>query len=37
MLSGLALVFFTISGMWMYFRMWSNRKDKGLKDGLFWK
>jgi len=37
MLSGLALVFFSISGMWMYVQMWSNRKDKGLKEGLFWK
>lgn len=37
MLSGLALVFFTVSGMWVYFQMWANRKAKGLKKGLFWK
>ena len=37
MLSGLALLFFCISGMWMYFRMWGSRKAKGLKKGLFWK
>ena len=37
MLSGLALVFFSVSGVWMYVRMWSSRKDRGLKGGLFWK
>ncbi|GAA5055318.1 hypothetical protein GCM10023208_19090 [Erythrobacter westpacificensis] len=37
MLSGLALVFFTVSGMWVYYQMWRNRKAKGLKKGLFWK
>ncbi len=37
MLSGLALVFFSVSGLWMYVRMWSSRKDRGLKGGLFWK
>ncbi len=37
MLSGLALVFFSVSGLWMYVRMWKNRKDKGLNGGIFWK
>ena len=37
MLSGLALVFFTVSGMWMYFQMWTVRKAKGLKQRVFWK
>lgn len=37
MLSGLALVFFTVSGMWMYCQMWSGRKAKRLKSGIFWK
>lgn len=37
MLSGLALLFFAVSGMWMYVRMWKVRKDKGLNGGIFWK
>jgi uncharacterized iron-regulated membrane protein len=37
MLSGLALLFFTFSGIWMYVRMWVGRKERGLKKGLFWK
>lgn len=37
MLSGLALLFFCLSGMWMYFQMWSARKAKGLKSKIFWK
>jgi uncharacterized iron-regulated membrane protein len=37
MLSGLALVFFSVSGLWMYVRMWKLRKDKGLNGGVFWK
>ena len=37
MLSGLALVFFTVSGMWMYFQMWTVRAAKGLKKRVFWK
>lgn len=35
MLSGLALLFFSISGMWMYVKMWSARK-RAQKKGLFW-
>ena len=37
MLSGLALLFFSVSGIWMYVQMWQNRKTRGLKKGLFWK
>lgn len=37
MLSGLALLFFCISGLWMYVQMWRNRTARGLKGGLFWK
>ncbi|MEO0063537.1 MAG: hypothetical protein RLZZ08_2097 [Pseudomonadota bacterium] len=37
MLSGLALVFFSFSGMWMYLQMWGGRSRRGLKGGMFWK
>jgi len=36
-LSGLALVFFSFSGLWVYIQMWRNRKDRKLKPGWFWK
>ena len=36
MLSGLALLFFTISGLWMYLAMWRARRAKGRKR-LFWE
>jgi hypothetical protein len=36
-LSGISLLFFAFSGLWMYVQMWKNRKDKALKPGLFWK
>lgn len=35
-LSGLALLFFAGSGLWMYIQMWRNRKARGLKNGWFW-
>jgi len=35
-LSGLALVFFSISGLWMYLRMWRERASRGAKDRWFW-
>ncbi|MEZ5938757.1 MAG: PepSY domain-containing protein [Hyphomonadaceae bacterium] len=35
-LSGLALMFFAVSGMWMYFQMWRTRKSRSGKSGLFW-
>lgn len=36
-LSGLAMVFFSVSGLWMYLQMWRNRASRGLKPGWFWK
>ena len=36
-LSGLAMVFFTVSGIWMYLQMWRNRSARSLKPGWFWK
>lgn len=36
MLSGLALVFFAGSGLWLYVQMWQARKDRGQKPGWFW-
>lgn len=36
MLSGIALIFFSISGMWMYVQMWSGRKRRGLDGRLLW-
>lgn len=36
-LSGLALLFFSLSGAWMYVQMWRNRKSRGLNAEIFWK
>lgn len=36
-LSGLALLFFSLSGLWMYLRMWNDRRAKRLNGGMFWK
>ena len=36
-LAGLAMVFFTVSGIWMYVQMWRNRAARSLKPGWFWK
>ena len=36
-LSGLALVFFAFSGLWMYIRMFSHRRTNNHKPGWFWK
>lgn len=36
-LAGLAMVFFSFSGLWVYIQMWRNRKDRKLKPGFFWK
>ena len=36
-LSGLALLFFSFSGLWMYTRMWLNRTERGTKPKWFWK
>ncbi len=35
-LSGLAMVFFSFSGLWMYIQMF-RRRGKADKPGLFWK
>lgn len=35
-LSGLTMVFFSFSGLWMYIAMWRNRKSRDLKPGWFW-
>lgn len=35
-LSGLALIFFAISGMWMYWQMFTRRKAAG-RTNFFWK
>lgn len=36
-LSGLALVFFSLSGLWMYLSMWRERRRRDAKDRWFWK
>jgi uncharacterized iron-regulated membrane protein len=35
-LSGLAMVFFSFSGLWLYISMWRNRKSRDIKPGWFW-
>jgi hypothetical protein len=35
-LSGLAMIFFSFSGLWMYIQMWRNRKQRDIKPGWFW-
>lgn len=35
--SGIALIFFSFSGLWLYISMWRNRRDRNLKPGWFWK
>lgn len=36
-LTGLALIFFAISGLWMYIQMWRNQAKRSLKPKWFWK
>ena len=36
-LSGLAMMFFAFSGLWLYIQMWRNRKSRALRPGWFWK
>ncbi len=36
-LSGLALIFFSVSGLWLYIRMWRERSRRAQKPGWFWK
>ena len=35
-LSGLAMVFFSFSGLWLYIQMWRSRKDRGLTPRWWW-
>jgi hypothetical protein len=35
LLSGLALTFFALSGVWMYLQMWGGRKTRGRHE-MFW-
>ena len=37
LLSGMALVFFAFSGLWMYIRMFRERAARSLKPKWFWK
>ena len=34
--AGLALVFFSVSGLWLYLQMWRNRKARAQQPGWFW-
>lgn len=36
-LSGLALLFFALSGVWMYVRMWRERARRGARGRWFWQ
>ena len=36
-MSGLALVFFSFSGLWLYIQMWRHRAGRKQKPGWFWK
>jgi len=36
-LSGLALVFFSFSGLWLYAKMWAERRSRKAKHRWFWK
>lgn len=36
-MSGLALLFFSGSGLWVYVKMWTNRRARAQGIGLFWK
>ena len=36
-LSGFALLFFAVSGLWMYLRMWADRRRRGAGDRWFWR
>ena len=36
-LSGLALLFFSFSGLWLYIRMWRDRARRAARQRWFWK
>ena len=35
-LASFAMVFFAVSGMWLYLRMWQNRRKRAQKPAWFW-
>lgn len=35
-LAGFSMIFFAVSGMWLYLRMWQNRRKRAQKPGWFW-
>lgn len=35
--SGFALLFFAASGLWLYLRMWGERRVRNLRPGWLWK
>jgi uncharacterized iron-regulated membrane protein len=37
LLSGLAMIFFSFSGLWLYIQMWRNRAERKLTPRWFWK
>lgn len=36
-LAGFAMLFFTMSGLWMYVQMWRNRAQRGARPAWFWR
>ena len=36
-LSGFAMVFFAVTGLWLYIQMWRNRKERGLTPRWWWQ
>lgn len=36
-LAGFGLLFFSLSGIWMYAQMWLQRRNRGAKDRWFWQ
>ena len=36
-LSGFAMVFFSMSGIWLYVQMWRNRARRNVTPAWFWK
>lgn len=35
-LASFAMVFFAVSGLWLYLQMWQNRRRRGQRPGWFW-
>lgn len=36
-MAGVAMLFFTVSGLWMYVQMWRNRAQRNAKPAWFWR